>query len=129
MPLDTLPDATQEPLKRGPGRPRKQRPASPEPAPVDTEPRVISIDRRVVKAVTGKSISTIKRLEKSDPDWPTPFAIGGHARNNYLLRDIEAYLLKKAADAQAAALAGPQPERGTRTNQSRPAKAKATETA
>jgi hypothetical protein len=101
MQLDPLPDTTpQAPLKRGPGRPRKQRPASSEPAsPVDTGPRVT--DRFGAARIVGKSIFFIKGLEKRDPGWPKPFAIGGFC-NNYLIADICKYLEEKAAKAQAA---------------------------
>ncbi|AXE96122.1 hypothetical protein [Paraburkholderia terricola] len=109
MPLHTTSpeDAGQDqPVKRGPGRPRKQRPASPESTPADTGPRVT--DRFGVSRMVGKSHSTIKRLEQNDPDWPKPFALGcGHACN-YLISDIEAFLLKKAAAAQAASVASTQ---------------------
>jgi hypothetical protein len=139
MQLDPLPDATpQEPLKRGPGRPRKQRPASSEPAsPVDTGPRVT--DRFGAARIVGKSIFFIKGLEKRDPDWPKPFAIGGFC-NNYLIADICKYLEEKAANAQASKRPATPGEmrrlenllpgsKAARTNQSRTAKAKATETA
>jgi len=103
MPLCATPpeDGGQDqPVKRGPGRPRKQRPASPEPAPADTGPRVT--DRFGASRMVGKSHSTIKRLEQNDPDWPKPFALGGGHACNYLISDIEAFLLKRSADAQTA---------------------------
>ncbi|NPT61216.1 hypothetical protein [Paraburkholderia elongata] len=109
MPLHTTSpeDAGQDqPVKRGPGRPRKQRPASPEPAPVNAAPRVT--DRYGAARIIGKSFDTVKRLEKFDPDWPKPFALSGPHKNHYLISDIEAFLLNKAAAAQAASIASTQ---------------------
>lgn len=93
--------ASDQPVKRGPGRPRKAASCLPsEPAPpADTGPRVT--DRFGAARIVGKSIFFIKGLEKRDPDWPKPFAIGGFC-NNYLIADIDAYLVRKAANAQAA---------------------------
>jgi hypothetical protein len=101
---------SEQPVRRGPGRPRKQSVNAMQTGlasatnaklpPVNGG--IVVIVRRGAADLMCRSISAIKRLEKSDPDWPKPFAIGGQARSNYLLRDIEAYLVKKAADASAA---------------------------
>jgi hypothetical protein len=115
--------------------------------PVDTGPLVG--DRSAAGRIIGRSPSTVKRLEKSDPDWPVPFSVGGPACNNYFLDYVRQYALRKAARAAAARAAKAaaaqdakgvasmqtstpvfpqkdraeqQPERGIRANQSRPAK-------
>ncbi|AXF01528.1 hypothetical protein [Paraburkholderia hospita] len=96
--------AIESPVKRGPGRPRKVRTElvappqlQPQPQPSGVFPLVT--DRRGVARMIGKSISSIKRLERNDPEWPKPFAIGGH-EHNYLIADIEMYLMTKARGAQ-----------------------------
>jgi len=91
-----------QPVKRGPGRPRKAASCLPsEPAPpADTKPRVT--DRFGAGRIVGKSSYFIKGLEKHDEDWPKPFKIGDGFCNNYLIADIDAYLERKAANAQAA---------------------------
>ncbi|WP_035515026.1 hypothetical protein [Paraburkholderia nodosa] len=95
--------AIETPVRRGPGRPRKIRtePVALElqrqPQPSGVVPLVT--DRRGVARMIGKSISSIKRLERNDPEWPKPFAIGGH-EHNYLIADIEMYLTIKARGAQ-----------------------------
>jgi len=94
-----------KPVKRGPGRPRKAascRPLEPAPEPALVDLGFLATDRRGVARITGKSISTIKRLEQSDPDWPVPFAFGGHANNNYFVSEVQQYMLKKQIDARAA---------------------------
>ncbi|MEX3852630.1 hypothetical protein AB3X94_00940 [Paraburkholderia sp. BR10923] len=89
-----------EQTRRGPGRPRKLRPAevapvaSPVVAPADPLAPVVT-DRAGAGKIVHKSPSTIKRLEKSDPDWPKPFSVGAY-EVNYLIADIHAYVLKKA---------------------------------
>lgn len=103
MKHDTFPG--EQPVKRGPGRPRKPQSITPV-AAADMGLRAIS--RRGAAQILGISISTIKRLEKSDPDWPLPFALGSTMRS-YLVRDVEAFLLKKVREAQA---------RGTKDGQS-----------
>ncbi|MEX3853999.1 hypothetical protein AB3X94_08010 [Paraburkholderia sp. BR10923] len=88
------------PPRRGPGRPRKVRPAeaapvaSPVVAPVDPLAPLVT-DRRGAGKILGVSVSTIKRLEKSDPDFPRAFAVGAH-RDKRLIEDIRGYALKKA---------------------------------
>jgi hypothetical protein len=57
-------------------------------------------DRKGAARMIGKSESTVKRLEKNDPEWPKPFAVGGYL--SYLIADIEGYLLHKARAAQSA---------------------------
>ena len=94
--------ASDQPVKRGPGRPRKIKswlPSDPVP-PAETRPRVT--DRFGAALIVGKSIYFVKGLEKHDEDWPKPFRIGDGFCNNYLIADIDAYLLRKAANAQAA---------------------------
>jgi predicted DNA-binding transcriptional regulator AlpA len=50
---------------------------------------------REAAQILGKSPSTIKRLIKSDPDFPRPFSILG-TPNNFISRDIRRYVLRKA---------------------------------
>ncbi|MGF6728605.1 hypothetical protein OKW50_000686 [Paraburkholderia youngii] len=91
--------------KRGPGRPRKVRPAevapvaSPVVAPVDPLAPLVT-DRHGVGKILGVSAQTVKRLEKNDPDFPRAFAIGPH-RDNHLIQAIRDYALKKARAAEA----------------------------
>jgi hypothetical protein len=116
--------------KRGPGRPRKQRPPPDEavnareplqgssvpPAtsalPTDDMPPRVSapppltdtdierVDRKGAAKLLGKSLMTIVWLETNDPDFPAPFTLG---KNNFyfLTNDLRAYVLKKAALANA----------------------------
>ncbi|MDN7177331.1 hypothetical protein M0D69_04740 [Caballeronia sp. SEWSISQ10-4 2] len=120
-----------QPVKRGPGRPRKAASClPPEPAPDDTSD-LRAISSREVMSIMGISSSSLQRLNQSDdPDWPRPFSLVGPAKNHYLLADVLAFLRKKAADARAAKdRAEQQPERSTIKPVSRPTKAKPVETA
>lgn len=130
-----------QPVKRGPGRPRKAASGLPkEPAPDDIS-NLRAISSREVMSIMGISASSLQRLNQSDdPDWPRPFSLVGPAKNHYLLADVLAFLLTKAADARAAKALSQQPatpagmrrlenllpgSEAARTNQSRSAKAKA----
>lgn len=95
--------ALETPVKRGPGRPRKIRPTGPveplQPQPLSSGVVPLVTDRRGASQIIGKSISSVKRLELNDPEWPKPFAIGG-GQHHYLISDIHAYLLAKARGVQ-----------------------------
>lgn len=90
--------ATNAPVKRGPGRPRRHpvEAATPAAAPVvvvDDGVRVVNL--RGAADIIGKSESTIKRLVKNDSTFPKPFEIL-NSPNNLLVRDIKRWLLRKA---------------------------------
>lgn len=93
------PVESESPVKRGPGRPRKIQPASPEKSaqPVDNGPRIT--DRRGAGRIIGRSVSSIIRMEKHDPDWPKPIAVGSIHKCSYLIADIDAYIDKQKANA------------------------------
>jgi len=99
-----------QPVKRGPGRPRKAASClPPEPAPDDIS-NLRAISSREVMSIMGISASSLQRLNQSDdPDWPRPFSLVGPAKNHYLLADVLAFLLKKAADARASKGVSEQP--------------------
>ena len=98
------------PAKRGPGRPRKVRPgvetpvvnpvATPVALPVDPLSTLVT-DRAGAANILGVSVSTVKRLEKSDPDFPRPFAVGAQC-DKHLISSIHAYVMKKARAAATA---------------------------
>ncbi|MEX3839771.1 hypothetical protein [Paraburkholderia sp. BR10882] len=92
------------PVKRGPGRPRKVREAAPLPVPSVDVTTPLVVDRAGAARMIGRSTSHVKRLEKSDPAWPRPFAVGVWAQN-YLVADIEAYVMAKADAAKSATAA------------------------
>jgi predicted DNA-binding transcriptional regulator AlpA len=88
-------------VKRGPGRPRKV--AAPDQAkplarPDDDPFRVIGLAEAA--QLCSVSTRTIKRIERSDPDFPKPFTLGGRVRN-WLFGDMRAYVLKKAGKTAA----------------------------
>jgi len=96
--------AIESPVKRGPGRPRKIRPTETveplQPQPLSSGLVPLVTDRRGASQIIGKSISSVKRLERNDPEWPKPFAIGG-GLHHYLISDIISYLTAKARGASA----------------------------
>jgi hypothetical protein len=113
---------TEAPTKRKPGRPRKQDavqqeppPSLPEPPPTlpaalpeedMPSPRLLTdtdiemVDRKGAAKLLGKSLMTIIWLEANDPDFPAVFALG---KNNFyfLTNDLRAYVIRKAAQANA----------------------------
>ncbi len=121
---------TETKTKRGPGRPRKQAVTpdesvsgeSPAYAPAQaretellpampavkqalpvlplTDTDIDMVDRKGAAKMLGKSVMTIQWLEVNDPDFPAAFPLG---KNNFyfLTNDLRAYVLKKAAQANA----------------------------
>jgi predicted DNA-binding transcriptional regulator AlpA len=100
--MSDLTSNSNTPAKRGPGRPRKVREEAQLTAPPTDPVRPLATNRRGAAQIIGKSVSHVKRLERNDPDWPKPFAIGVWAEN-YLIADVEAYLLRKASAAKSSA--------------------------
>jgi predicted DNA-binding transcriptional regulator AlpA len=49
-----------------------------------------------VEQILNRSARTIRRLQRDDPDFPRPFRFGGRVYN-WLLDDINAYVMRKAA--------------------------------
>jgi predicted DNA-binding transcriptional regulator AlpA len=86
--------------KRKPGRPHKPSTvATPLVTAADTGLRVLS--RAQVAAMFGCSTMTIRRLQATDATFPKSFGLAGHG-HNFLLRDIEEFLLRKARAGQDA---------------------------
>lgn len=90
------------PSERGVGRPRKQRVEAVAPVAFPADPvSPLVTDRRGAAKMLGKSVSTVKRLEQSDPDWPRTFPVGA-SEHNYLIEAVRTYIMRKArVDAAA----------------------------
>ncbi|WP_233872365.1 helix-turn-helix transcriptional regulator [Paraburkholderia adhaesiva] len=55
--------------------------------------KIVGLDE--LRALLKVSARTVRRLERTDPDFPRGFRIGGRA-HNWLLADVRAWLYRKA---------------------------------
>jgi predicted DNA-binding transcriptional regulator AlpA len=72
------------------------------PVPAPAQPMTVrAIDMQVVAAALGVSVPTVKRLVRIDPTFPKPSTLSRSAARYWLVSEIEAWLLKQAANARA----------------------------
>ncbi|CAG9265693.1 hypothetical protein BDI4_910052 [Burkholderia diffusa] len=60
--------------------------------------QVIGLEQ--LRLLLNVSARTVRRLERTDPDFPKGFRLGGRA-HNWLVGDVRAYLMKKAGKCPA----------------------------